>query len=295
MQNVQERYASGNMTPPPLSPQIRADQSRTAPPHEAMFGNSDAIRRIGPQYRLSPNEALPPGLGGFGGGTPVQGGGIVQQLLNIIQELLSMLGLGGLSGFGNIFGGLPGGETLFQNASGASVGDPHLSFDGTDATGANQQTHFDSMTGHDDLLDSDSFAGGYQLSTAATQPAANGVTYNQRATISTAYGGTQVSLDNGGNATIVRNGQTTSLADGQSICLGDGETVTRAANGSVVVTDDNGLGGNITTTLSVNGQGVDIHTQASDVDLGGDLLNQPQGTGTPFPIWHPLQPYTAGL
>ena len=66
-----------------------------------------------------------------------------------------------------------------------------------------------------------------------------------------------------------------SLANGQSYDLGNGETVTRNANGSLAVTDNNGMGGTITTTLSENGQGVDVTAQANNVDLGGDLLNQP--------------------
>jgi hypothetical protein len=132
------------------------------------------------------------------------------------------------------------------------------------------------MNSHADLLDSDSFAGGYQISTNVTQPGANGVTFNQSATITTGFGSTQVSLDKNGTATIQENGQSIALANGQSYDLGNGETVSRNGDGSVVVTDNNGIGGTITTTLSENGQGVNVNAQAGNVDLGGDLLHQPQ-------------------
>jgi hypothetical protein len=182
---------------------------------------------------------------------------MVSQLMGMVAQLLSMFGLGGV---GN-------GEQYFQNANGSSTGDPHLNFNGS---------HVDSMTSHSDLLDSDSFGGGYQISTAVTQPGANGVTYNQQASVSTDFGQTQVTLDNSGNATIAENGMTFSLVDGQSVQLGNGETATRSSNGSVVIQDTNGTGGSITTTLSENGQGVDVNTQAGNVDLGGDLVNQTQ-------------------
>ena len=60
--------------------------------------------------------------------------------------------------------------------------------------------------------------------------------------------------------------------------------MTRNANGSVIVRDDNGLGGTITTTLSENGKGVDVNVQSSNVDLGGDLLEPPQLSGRPLPV-----------
>lgn len=283
MTNVHEPGVRATIALASSAPQQHVNEAAIGTSGAAMLRSPDSIRRLTPQSaNYGQNFSLP----GIGGGTNT----IIQQLLNIIQQLLSALGLGGLGGLGgggNSWNGPQGPETYFQDASGASVGDPHLSFNGTSGTGGNQSSHFDSMTGHSDLLDSDSFAGGYQISTGVTQPGANGVTYNQQATITTNFGGTQVSLDNNGNATLTQNGQMLSLADGQSYDLGNGETVARNANGSVVVTDNNGMGGTITTTLSRNGQGVDVNAQASNVDLGGDLLNQP-GQMVPLQSRHPL-------
>jgi hypothetical protein len=50
------------------------------------------------------------------------------------------------------------------------------------------------------------------------------------------------------------------------------------------------MGGSITTTLSQNGHGVDVTAQANNVDLGGDLVNQPQQPiSQALPIRMPLQ------
>lgn len=212
----------------------------------------DSIRRF-------PRPTLPhPGIGGPAG--------LIQQLLAIIQQLLSMLGLGSGLSFPN------GAQTYFQNADASSTGDPHLAFNGTDLSGNAQHAHFDSMSGHADLLDSDSFAGGYGIATLTTQPGANGVTYNERATVSSDYGRTQVSLDKGGDAYVLQNGRRFSVDPGRSYDLGNGESVTRRADGSLEVRDRNAEGGSIVTLLTENGQGVDVHAHAYGVDLGGDLL-----------------------
>lgn len=271
MTNVYERGVTGTIALASPAQQQSINQPAIGTSRAAMLRSPDSIRRLSGQSMSYGQEYLP-----VGGGMNT----VIEQLLNIIQQLLSALGLGGLGGLGapgggNSWNGPQGPETYFKNARGASLGDPHLSFNGTSGTGSNQNARFDSMTGHSDLLDSDSFAGGYQVSTSVTQPDANGVTYNQQATIATNFGGTQVSLDKDGNASIVQNGQPLALANGQSCDLGNGQTVSRSANGSVVVTDDNGMNGFITTTLSENGNGVDVNTQANDVDLGGDLLTQP--------------------
>jgi hypothetical protein len=269
MTNVQERGAAG-IAPAQISAPSRFQGSVfTAGGYETGM-RPDFIRRTGPQYWMPPQ----------GGGLQSGWDGMLAQLRSIVQQLLSMLGLQGAQS----------GQQYFASANASSTGDPHLSFTGTSADGSHAQTHYDSMTGHSDLLDSASFAGGYQISTSVTQPGANGVTYNQQAAVSTDFGTTQVSLDRSGNAAILRDGQTTSLANGQSIDLGNGEVVTRNADGSVAIRDDNGLGGAITTTLSENGQGVDVNVQASNVDLGGDLLNRPpQQIGRPLPVRIPLE------
>jgi hypothetical protein len=280
MTNVYERAAAANVAVPQSLPGISTNDLRWASPGSLLPVSGDAIRRTGPQFRRPPIDNP---VDGFGNNVPGTNG-IVSQLLSIVQQLLSMLGMG------NMLGNLPGAEQTFQTATASSLGDPHLGFSGTTAGGFNQQTHFDSMSDHGDLLDSDSFAGGYRIATSVTQPGANGVTYNQQATVCTNFGSTQISLDRSGNATISQNGRTMSIADGQSVLLGGGESVTRNADGSLVIADANGLGGSITTTLSENGHGVDVTAQANDVDLGGDLLNQPQQpTSQPLPIRMPLE------
>jgi hypothetical protein len=280
MTNVYERAAAADIAVPQSLPGISTNDLRWAEPGSLLPVSGDAIRRTGPLFRRPPIDNPP---GGFGNNVPGTGG-ILSQLLSIVQQLLSMLGMG------NMLGSLPGGEQRFQTAAASSLGDPHLAFSGTAASGSNRQTHFDSMSAHGDLLDSDSFAGGYQIATSVTQPGANGVTYNQQAMVSTNFGNTQISLDRSGNATVSQNGQTTSIAGGQTVLLGGGESVTRNADGSLVITDENGMGGSITTTLSENGHGVDVTAQANNVDLGGDLVNQPQQPiSQALPIRMPLQ------
>ena len=51
------------------------------------------------------------------------------------------------------------------------------------ATATSVNEHWDSMTSHDDLVHSAQIDGGYRVSTAVTQPDANGVTWNQSATV----------------------------------------------------------------------------------------------------------------
>jgi len=203
---------------------------------------------------------------------------ILAQLMSAIQQLLSLLGGSG----GNQ--SPCQGQSYFSSANGASVGDPHMRFDGRTANGQWDQNVFKSQSDHPDLLDSDSFAGGYQLSTAVTQPNPNGSTYNRCATVSTDGGATQVSLDNDGEAMILQNGQKTSLQDGQTIKLSNGETVMRSTDGSVKIVDQNTQGGKITTTLSNTTEGVSVGVQAANVDLGGDLVNEPaaQPFNAPF-------------
>jgi len=182
---------------------------------------------------------------------------ILSQIMNLLQQLMSALG--------------GGAQPFFNTAQGSSQGDPHLAFDGTTGGGA-QQTRFDSMDDHPDLLDSNSFRGGFRIATAVTQPDANGVTWNRRAAVTTNFGATQVSLDNLGDARVMRNGQSTILSAGQSLRLGPRESVVRNADGSVVISDRNESGGTITTTLRDSEPGVDVSVSAQAVQLGGDLV-----------------------
>lgn len=242
MNYVQERLPGGAIAPavPDMSPAIAGPVRQTAASAIGRF-SGDAVNML----------RRPAGDMMTGGAM-----NMISQLLSIVQQLLASLG-----------------QSFFANATASSTGDPHLAFDGTDGHGSARHTHFDSMRGHDDLLDSSSFAGGYRISTQVTQPGANGVTYNRAATVSTNFGNTRVSLDKDGNAGITSNGRKISIADGESIDLGNGEAVTRNADGSLLVTDDNGMGGRVTTRLSENGSGVDVNIEAQQVDLGGDIVN----------------------
>ncbi|HTU69304.1 MAG TPA: hypothetical protein VMF11_03195 [Candidatus Baltobacteraceae bacterium] len=223
------------------------------------------------------SQFAPNGGGGvYGSGAEAQGGAssIVQQLMSMIQQLLEQMGFGAYGGTG-----ASGNEQYFSSASGGSNGDPHLSFNGST---------WNDMNSEPDLLNSDSIRGGYRLSTQTTAPNANGVTYNQSATVTTHRGQTQVSLDNNGNAAITQDGVTTSIAPGQTVQLGN-ETVTRNQNGSLRITCSNENGGQITTTMSDNGSGVDVNVSASSVDLGGTMVNGANQTATA-----PTQPAPPG-
>ncbi len=246
------------------------------------FSPGDAVSRM-----LPPLSTLAMGPAGMlmGGLSPLLQslGGLLQQLS---QALGGSNGSNGYGGFGSNCptpGGTSSPEQYFGSASGSSTGDPHLAFSGNGSS-----AHWDSMTGHNDLLDSNSFKGGFRLSTQTTTPNANGVTFNGSATASTRNGGTNVTLDNQGNATIDRNGQSYALQNGQSYDLGGGERVSRAADGSVDVSERNAQGGSIHTTLRDNGQGVDVNVQANNVNLGGDLANGAAGQGTPPGLPAPL-------
>jgi hypothetical protein len=220
------------------------------PPDQARPRDPDRIRQ-------SPFSNWPSTAGA--GGTV---NALLSQIMNVLQQLLSAIG-----GQGNTA------QPLFSSAQASSTGDPHLAFNGTTVAGT-QQSHYDSMDDHPDLLDSNSFRGGFQIGTSVTAPAANGVTWNRRAAVTTNFGGTQVSLDNQGNALVLRNGKSVNLAAGQSLQLGRGETVTRNGDGSLVISDDNGSGGYVTTTLRDSGPGVDVSVDARGVALGGDLVRR---------------------
>jgi hypothetical protein len=175
------------------------------------------------------------------------------------------------------------GQTFFANATGSSNGDPHLAFDGTTSAGANVEGTWDSMTSHGDLLSSDSFAGGYRVATHVTQANAKGVTQNASATVTTAGGATSVTMNANGSYAVTENGAAIALQQGQATSLGNGETVTLEADGSLAVSDRSATGGSISTTLRSNGDGgVNVSNTASDVDLGGYLVNKSDGATSPL-------------
>jgi len=191
------------------------------------------------------------------------------------------------SGWGSPTGWSPygNGGQMFANATLSSTGDPHLSETGTLAGPGGPQSvnqHFDSMTSHQDLIDA-AVPGGYRVSTTATGPDANGVTYNQSATIHANGGHDAITMNRDGSYSIVSNGQNISLSSGQALTLGGGETVTANADGSLVVADSNRSGGSITTTLRANGNGVDVTANAQHSRLGGDIVEHGTGStaGTP--------------
>jgi hypothetical protein len=182
---------------------------------------------------------------------------MLSQLVSMLQQLLGSNGSSG--GYGN--------EQYFTSASGGSNGDPHLSFNGST---------WNDMQSEPDLLHSTSVRGGYQLSTQTTAPNANGITYNQSATVTTHNGNTSVTLTNGGIAELTQNGVTSQIAPGQTLDLGN-ETVTRNANGSLQIVCSGRNGAQLTTTLSQNGSGVDANVSASNVELGGTMVRHADG------------------
>ncbi|NNM98509.1 MAG: hypothetical protein HKL91_01755 [Candidatus Eremiobacteraeota bacterium] len=243
-------------------------------------GSNDGIARV-----------LPPGFSEGGASFPIPGplGGISNLLMQLIGMLGALLNGGGMPNAPGNPTAAP--ENFFSNAGGASTGDPHLSFSGQSATG-NLAGRWDSMSGHGDLLDSDSVPGGFSISTTATAPNAQGVTYNASASITTNGGDTVLTYGADGNATISQNGNTTALARGQNLSL-PGEAISWNADGSMQVNVDDGNGGTIATTLSQNGKGVDVRASAQNVDLGGDLVtgatqSPPQRIGGPIPVPPPI-------
>ncbi len=268
MNNVQDR-ALGAMGAPLLQ-----DPSATCADLTAARASSSAMSldRIGrlplPVLRQAPANGTPDGL------SSIMGGGIMEILSQLLSLLTQVVSMAGLTANAN--------ATYFQSATASSEGDPHLAFRGTDSTGNTQQTHFDSMTAHSDLLDSDSFDGGYRISTTATPPGAGGITYNQQAAIETDYGQTRVALDANGNVLVCQGGKQLDLQAGGSYDLGNGESVARAADGSLTVTDSNGMGASITTIMRRNGPGVDVDVNAQHIDVGGDILGAQRWSG-PIP------------
>ncbi len=260
---VQERPLDISFAQPPDGEQVPAYLSNRIGASATAAG--DVIRG---QYQQNPwqsNDAALPWQNSFGSMFGSFGGG------NILQQLYQMLQ--------QFFGGRSSGEQYFQNASGGSAGDPHLSFNG--------QT-WDNMGSQPNLLSSDSIPGGYQLSTQTTPPAANGVTYNQSATVTTNNGATSVTMDKDGNVDISQPGRSFSLQPGQSDDLGNGEFVQRNQDGSLAITCNNRAGGNITTTMRSNGTGVDVKATANNVDLGGVLADGPNSTPAPAPVRTPM-------
>ncbi len=246
-------------------------------PAYAGYGSAstDAVR---PAWFASNNDPAPLTDPGANSGIS----GILAQLASQVQQSIAKLSnalMGTPTASTPTTTGAPqsasSGAATFANVSLGSTGDPHLSFNGQ---------HWNDMQSQANLIDSNSFDGGFNVSTQTTAPNSRGVTYNQSAAVTTDYGSTQVTLDNKGNAVVTENGQQIALGDGQSLSLGNGESVARANDGDVTITDTNQWGGSINTTLSDGGRGVNVSVQANNVDLGGSLVNGPGAQTQPAPF-----------
>jgi hypothetical protein len=268
----------------------------TAPPGAASspFGTPSAGDGVGSPW-WSCGSAGANG-NGASGGTLANLGNVLGALVSALQQLLGGLGAmqgtgngvgngygtgnGGGTGTGYGFGGAPWtgpGSERFANLTISSTGDPHIAESGTTWGPSGQQTideHYDSMVAQPDLVSAD-VAGGYRVSTTVTQPNANGVTYNQSATVDADHGRDRVSMQSDGSFTVSQDGQSLALARGQTLTLAGGETVHENQNGSLLVNATNGRGGNIATTLSASGGGVNVSTSAQNLQLGGAVVTHP--------------------
>jgi hypothetical protein len=205
-------------------------------------------------------------------------GGILAQLASQVQQSIAKLSnaLMGTSASGGATPGAANGAATFQNVSLASTGDPHLSVSGTeqnaDGSTANVSSKFDSMVGHQDLFSTRDFGDGFHVSTAVTQPSANGITQNASATASMDGGRESVTMTNNGTISVNDHGQAVALTPGQTVTLSGGQNVSEAANGSVSISET-AFGENLTTTFTSNGGGgVDVTAQGQNVTLAGDLI-----------------------
>lgn len=222
--------------------------------------------------------------GGFGApnasnGSPAFGdlmNGFMNAISNLFSQLATMFNLSSGSSTQQ--------QTHFQNASAGSVGDPHESFDGTTGTGAKVGGKWDDMQSHENLLRSDSFDGGYHVSTNATPPDARGATLNDRASVTTDGGHTSVLVNKDGSYDVSSFGREVALRTGEAVHVSAGETVTLNADRSLTVDDRNGRNGSISTTLRSNGAGgVDVTATAKNVDLGGYLIDKSDGDDDLYP------------
>ncbi|HEX3463269.1 MAG TPA: hypothetical protein VHS78_04335 [Candidatus Elarobacter sp.] len=230
--------------------------------------------------------------GATGGSVTSLMGGLVAMLQQLIGTLTGQNGGGGAANqcgptacgngdaaaYGN--GGAPpwapgGPQQQFQNADVSSTGDPHIATTGT-AIGPNGDRavdqRWDSMTSHGDLVHSNQIQGGYRVSTDVTQPDANGVTFNQSASVHTNFNQDEVTMNRDGSFSVFDDGRQVALGKGESATLSGGERVTENQDGSLVVDASNRHGGTISTTLRSTGSGVDVSTHAQDLALGGDAV-----------------------
>jgi len=231
-----------------------------------------------------PLDPPPPFSNPGNGGTGMPGFmNLINGFIDALQTLLA--NLGSEFGFGGT--GTPSGtsETYVRNADASSVGDPHDAFNGTNRSGGTiAGGKWDNMQSHTDLLDSDSFAGGYTVSTKTTAPNANGVTMNASANVALDGGATDITMNANGSASLSSYGHNVQLQKGQSVQLGDGAKVSLGAGDALTISDTNAAGGTLSTRLTANGHGgVDVKASAQNVDLGGYLVNRTDGAPWPSP------------
>ena len=276
-----------------LNPNSLASPPANAGAEGTLFGGIGAPAAGDNISRFMPPWANEGAANGYAGGS-LNGGslqsvfgslmGLLQQLMQTLQSLMGYGCNGNGNGSCEPYGGNGcrpyGQERFFENASGSSEGDPHLSFNGA---------KWNNMASQPDLLNSNSFAGGYRISTQATSPNEKGVTWNQSATVTMNNGATTVSLRDNGEASVTMDGRSVPIERGQTLQLGDGESVTYGKNGALHVAAQNGFGGRIETTLTPDGKGVNVDVSAHAVDLGGALVNgyerrDPDFTPVPGPV-----------
>jgi hypothetical protein len=232
------------------------------------------------------NGSDPFGLSSSGGSIA----GMLTNIMNALQQFASTLTAGGTSGGSQPWSGSQqaagaGPQQRFSDVDVSSTGDPHLAEVGTTEGPAGNQSvdaHWDSMTSHSDLMDSNQVAGGYRVSTTVTAPGSNGVTYNQSASVHTDSGRDCVTMNRDGSFAVTENGRPVSLSKGQSTTLPGGATVTANPDGSLTVNASNARGGSIATTLRSTGQGVDVTSHAHEIALGGDAINHNAPAQKPF-------------
>jgi hypothetical protein len=222
-----------------------------------------------------PTQPSPVNGGGAPGQPPVGGGGAPGQPSVNGGSAPGQPPVGG--------GGAPGQgqEQFFTSADVSSNGDPHDSFHGTTSDGQSIGAHWGNMMNHPHLLESNSFAGGFEVSTDVTSQNAHGITRNDAATIESDYGRNVVTMNADGSYSVSENGKAVGLKVGQSVDLGHGETVTLNADNSLTVVEKNQSGGEISTTLHSNGSAVNVDATAQNVDLGGYLERHATRTGAP--------------
>jgi hypothetical protein len=207
---------------------------------------------------------------------------LLQQILGLVGQLFGAF-MNGANGYGaQQPPAATGAQQRFADVDISSTGDPHVAETGTRRTPDGTQSvdeHYDSMTSHDDLVSARSIAGGYRVSTAVTQPGANGITWNDSATVHANAEQDTITMRRDGSFSIADSGRAVSLAKGQSVTLSGGETVTENTDGSLVVAAANGRGGTIATTLRANGNGIDVTTHAHDLAVGGDVVRHSRHGG----------------